>query len=275
MDPVFPAPGTPLPFENALNFRELGGYPAAGGRTVRRGLLWRSGNLDEITSPADRARFEALGIRYILDLRSVLEAAAHPDPVPDSARYERICAMRFLNGDEIDFSPRGMARLNAEIDQLVAKEGRPFSEHERFGQMYRRMPFHNPAYRALFAALEAGETPLLFHCSAGKDRTGVAAMLILLALGADRETVIADYLQTNFCRKPAIDAYLAAHADEWERGDATQRARLRSIEGVIPAFAAATLAEIEARYPTYEAYFAAEYGLDAARLAALRERYLE
>ena len=266
------APGTPLPFSRALNFRELGGYPAASGRTVRRGLLWRSAALDEFDTAADRALYESLGLRYVLDLRSRLEAAAHPDLVPAGARYERICAMRFADGSEIDFSPAGMAKLAAERDAEAAALGRDPDDFDMFAALYRRMPFHNPAYRALFAAMEAGEAPLLFHCSAGKDRTGVGAMLILLALGASRETALADYMLTNVCRKPAIDAFLAAHAGEIQTD--ADRVRLQSMEGVVLPMAAGTLDAIETRYPTYEAYFAAEYGLDARRLAALREKYL-
>lgn len=273
MSVPYPAPGTPLAFEKALNFRELGGYMAAGGRTVRRGLLWRSAALDEFDTAADRALYESLGLRYILDLRSVQEAAAHPDLVPAGARYERICAMRFADGSEIDFSPAGMARLAAELDQDAAALGRALDDFDMFAALYRRMPFANPAYRALFAAMEAGETPLLFHCSAGKDRTGVGAMLILLALGASRETALADYMLTNVCRKPAIDAFLAAHAGEIQTD--ADRVRLQSMEDVVLPMAAGALDAIEARYPSYEAFFEAEYGLDAKRLAALRERYLE
>ena len=59
------------------------------------------------------------------------------------------------------------------------------------------MPFGNPAYRALFGAIRAGQTPILFHCTAGKDRTGVAAALILKALGVSREDIVEDYLLTN------------------------------------------------------------------------------
>lgn len=271
--PAYPAPGTPLPFEKALNFRELGGYPAAGGRTVRHGLLWRGANLDAITSDADRALYASLGIRYILDLRAAIETAKHPDLVLPGTRYERICAMRFLDGQEIDFSPAGMAKMAGERDQVAAELGHYPSEFEMFRALYGRMPFDNPAFRALFRAMEAGETPLLFHCSAGKDRTGVGAMLVLLALGASRETALRDYMQTNVCRKPAIEAFLAAHADELKTD--ADRVRLESMEGVVLPMAEYTLDAIEARYPSYEAYFEAQYGLDAARLTALRERYLE
>ena len=68
--------------------------------------------------------------------------------------------------------------------------------------MYRQMLTGNKAFKELFRALEAGETPILFHCTSGKDRTGVAAMLILLALGASDETICADYARTNSAAPP-------------------------------------------------------------------------
>ena len=72
--------------------------------------------------------------------------------------------------------------------------------------MYERMLFGNKAYKELFRALEAGETPVLFHCSAGKDRTGVAAILILLALGASDKTIAEDFEKTNIWRRPELEA---------------------------------------------------------------------
>ena len=100
-------------------------------------------------------------------------------------------------------------------------------------RMYRQMLFGNKAFKELFRALEAGETPILFHCSAGKDRTGVAAMLILLALGASDETICADFVQTNVCRKAEIDALLAGHAEEIA-ADPSKRMRFCTQAGVDP-----------------------------------------
>lgn len=262
-------PGTPLPFAHALNFRELGGYPAAGGRTVRRGLFYRSGNLDELQNPEDWPRLTALGLREILDLRSAGESAAHPDPMVPGAHSRRICAMRYADGAEMDFSPAGMARLEAERQRLGLAGGAALLR-----LFYGGMPFGNPAYRELFRLLEAGRTPLLFHCSAGKDRTGVAAMLILLALGAARRTAVEDYLRTNACRRPILKQLLAENA-EAIRTDPAERTRLIGMAGVLREAADLTLDLMLERYGSFEAYFAAEYGLDAPRLAALRDRYLE
>ena len=95
-------------------------------------------------------------------------------------------------------------------------KGKKDEEHNLADAMYEQMLFRNKAYKELFRALEAGETPILFHCSGGKDRTGVAAMLILLALGASDETICQDFVRTNVCRRPELEKIWAAHAEEIE-----------------------------------------------------------
>ena len=262
--PVHPAPGTQLPFAGATNFRELGGYPADEGKTVRWGQIWRGVCTARLTDPADRARLDALGLRLILDLRSTAEAQAEPDYVPDGARLVQICALCGDDGHEISFAPGDIERM-----MHTAREGENI-----LYRMYRQMLFGNKAFKELFRALEAGETPILFHCSAGKERTGVAAMLILLALGASDETICADFVQTNVCRKAEIDALLAGHAEEIA-ADPSKRMRFCTQAGVDPGAAPYVLQVIREACGSAEEYLAREYGLTPARRMRLRRMYLE
>jgi len=262
--PVHPAPGTQLPFAGATNFRELGGYPADEGKTVRWGQIWRGVCTARLTDPADRARLDALGLRLILDLRSTAEAQAEPDYVPDGARLVQICALCGDDSHEISFAPGDIERM-----MRTAREGENI-----LYRMYRQMLFGNKAFKELFRALEAGETPILFHCSAGKDRTGVAAMLILLALGASDETICADFVQTNVCRKAEIDALLAGHAEEIA-ADPSKRMRFCTQAGVDPGAAPYVLQVIREACGSAEEYLAREYGLTPARRMRLRRMYLE
>lgn len=262
-----PRPGAEIKFEGADNFRELGGYRAADGRRVRRGLLYRGGNLDRLQSPADRAKLESLGLRVVLDLRAAGEAARRPDPVLPGVENIRICGMRNADGSEMDFSADGIRRLEEEKAQYVAAAGREVHDNEWFSYLYTKVPFGNPAYHRLFALLEEGRVPLLFHCSCGKDRTGIGAMLILLALGVDRPTVLRDYMLTNTYRRAILERYLATLPCE-------SRLLAIPVEGVSYQMATGTLAAIETRFATYEEYFAAEFGLTSPRLTSLRDRYL-
>lgn len=262
-----PVPGTQLSFEGAANFRELGGYTADEGKTVRWGQIYRGIPTGLIASGTDRAKLDALGLRLILDLRSAEEARRLPDYVPDGARLVNLCGLCTEDGHEISFAPGDIERLT---EGTGVKDGEP-----AFVQlMYKRMLFGNKAFKELFRALEAGETPILFHCSAGKDRTGVAAMLILLALGASDETICADYEQTNVCRKKQIDQLLAEHAEEIA-ADPSRRAHYTGVAGVEPETAPFVLRTIREQYGSAEEYLEKEYGLTPARLMRLRRMYLE
>ena len=262
--PEHPAPGTQLPFAGGNNFRELGGYRADEGKTVKWGQIYRGFPTGRLTTEADRARLDGLGLRLILDLRSSAEAAKLPDYVPDGARLVQICGLRDATGQEIDFSPNDIQRL-----VQSAPAGMSLTQ-----LMYRQMLTGNKAFKELFRALEAGETPILFHCSAGKDRTGVAAMLILLALGASDETICADFVQTNVCRKAEIDALLAGHAEEIA-ADPSKRMRFCTQAGVDPGAAPYVLQVIREACGSAEEYLAREYGLTPARRMRLRRMYLE
>ena len=273
MQVVF-SPGAEIKFEGANNFRELGGYRAADGRQVKYGLLYRGGNLDLLKSEADHARLASLGLREILDLRSAGESAAHPDPAVPGAHYQRVCGMRNADGTEMDFSGQGIERLRQEKEAFERSVGRPVHDFEWFSALYREMPFRNPAYHALFAMLEGRRVPVLFHCSGGKDRTGVAAMLILLALGASDETICADFVQSNTCRKEEIEALWAEHAEEIAARP-EQKYFYLGISGVHPDDGPFVLQTIREQYGTTDAYLEAEYGLTPARLMRLRRMYLE
>ena len=262
--PAHPAPGTQLAFAGGNNFRELGGYPADEGKHVRWGQIYRGIPTGKLTGEADRRLLDSLGLRLILDLRSSGEAKKEPDYVPDGARLVQICGLCAEDGAEIAFAPGDIEKL-----MQTAEEGESISQ-----RLYRRMLTGNKAFKELFRALEAGETPILFHCSAGKDRTGVAAMLILLALGASDEVICADFEQTNACRKAEIDAVLAEHAAEIA-ADPACRVRYYAMAGVDPAAAPFVLDTIRREFGSAENYLETEYGLTPARLMRLRRMYLE
>ena len=262
--PAHPVPGTQLDFAGGTNFRELGGYEADEGKHVKWGQIWRGIPTCKLTGEADRAKLDALGLRLILDLRSVEEAKKEPDYVPDGARLVQICGLCAEDGHEIAFAP-------GDIDRLMASAPEGYDVPR---VLYRRMLTSNKAFKELFRALEAGETPILFHCSAGKDRTGVAAMLILLALGASDETICADYAQTNVCRRAEIEAVMQEHADEIA-ADPSCRNHYYRMAGVSPEAAPFVLDTIRSQFGSAENYLEAEYGLTPARLMRLRRMYLE
>ncbi|MEE3378365.1 MAG: tyrosine-protein phosphatase, partial [Lachnospiraceae bacterium] len=136
------------------------------------------------------------------------------------------------------------------------------------------LAFSNESYRFMFDRLLAGKAPLLFHCSNGKDRTGVAAMLILLALGVDEEAVKADFLLSNESRKGVIEGLMKKYEVFASRSD-NARSFFTMIGGVLPESADMMMSEILERYGTYENYMEQEYGFDEEILARFRDMYLE
>ncbi len=257
-------------FRRELNVRELGGYIASDGRRVKHGMLFRTAALGELDE-AELDALHGLGIRYVLDLRSGEEADGLPDPAIPGAEQVRISGCMDADGNEVNLSPSAILNL---IENLRRKDDD--SEDgivSAVAEVYSSLAFDNIAYRELMAKLEQGAAPMLFHCTAGKDRTGIAAMIILMALGVDEETIIADYLLTNEYRHEAIEEKLADHPI-LSRIDLFELA-VRAGEGVVEDFGRRVFEEIRQEYGTTSAYLEREFGLTGERLAALRDMYLE
>lgn len=250
-------------FAAELNLRELGGLPTNDGRHVRCGLFYRGSSLLDL-SDAERARVDELGLRYMLDLRAAGEAEGKADYVPAGCTYERIGGMRFDDGTEVDFSPGAIERF-LEMDPDAMVDGR-FME-----RLYVNMMFGNPAVQALVAQVAAGEVPVYFHCTAGKDRTGVCALVVGLLLGISREALFEDFLLTNEYRRSIIEGV----ADHLPAGTPPEEIEhWKRANGVNVRDLTAAWEAVEDRCGSPEAYLAQEFGLDEAAVAALRDRYL-
>lgn len=254
-------PGYVDGFPLTMSLRELGGWQAADGRTVRHGLLFRGSALADL-SDEQRDRVHALGLRFVLDLRAPGECVDRADYVPGGAEYVRISGMYDAHGDEVDFSPAGITRMLSQIE----------ANPERFMMdLYTSMAFGNPAVHALVERFRAGQAPLYFHCTAGKDRTGVCAAMLLMLLGMDDDAIVEEFLLTNDYRAQIINNPPSTMPDGFEFVDPDEWAQMN---GVTEQDLRAVFAAIDERYATREAYFADEFGIDATSLAELRNRYL-
>lgn len=242
-------------FPDALNLRDFGGWRGDGGRPIKKEVVYRSGRLswlDDVT----RDHLAQLRLKTILDLRSDEEATAHPDPPLPGARIVHVDAKRGDVGDQLS--------EHATFDELVAAKVHASVD----------MAFGSEALRMMFSLLaEPGSTPLLIHCNSGKDRTGVASIVLLMALGASDETIMLDYLLSNAYRAAEI-AWSQTLVDGFAELPHDIQQLYTIMQGVIPHTCQAILDEIDARYPSRAAYLAAECGVGAAELQALRSRLL-
>jgi protein-tyrosine phosphatase len=179
------------------NFRDFGGYKTQNGKCLKRGLLFRSGDLSKATD-ADLGRIATLGIKTVCDLRSEGERKKEPDRIPVAKPFTFFnIPMRPI----VEYHGRSLRRL---FSLMFGSERKMDYEAESY-QAYREYATdYLPQLKALFQRISDPENlPLLIHCSAGKDRTGVVAGLIQLVLGVPPEVAIEDYLKTN----GNLDAY--------------------------------------------------------------------
>ena len=237
------------PFEGCFNFRDIGGYRAADGRAIPWGRYFRAGRQDRMT-PGDLERATNLGIRTQIDLR-------RPDEVRDCGRgpFETMgasyVALSVLPGGSYE-------RLNRETGTL--------------GERYLAyLQFDPEPWRNVFEVLaDPGAYPVLLHCTAGKDRTGVITALLLSILGVDRAVIEADYALTNrdVPRHVAFAASGPGFPDGMTREAFTRAAGVR--EDAIGVF----LDGLEELYGN-PLDFLRSIGVDDAMQDAIRDRLLE
>ena len=241
-----------VPLQGGSNFRDLGGHRTADGRTVRRGVVFRSAHLGGLTGE-DRQQLGKLGVRTIVDLRGVNEAAETPHLI-----------------DGLDCRVVGAPiepQLNEKLRDAVA-DGRatPFLVTQFLTDHYRDYPRRcAPGFRTLFATLSDGQhRPLVFHCTAGKDRTGFASALLLTLLGVHWDDVMQDYLRTN--------ELWTGHIGRYPELDIDTRAAI--IEARTP-YLEAAFEVVNADYGSPESFAEKALGLDVAGRQRLRADLLE
>ena len=249
--------GHVVAIQGARNLRDIGGYPAAEGKRVRYGHVFRSGHplLNETTTTV---AVERLGLATICDLRSNAERGARcwPSPVLTTRTY---WTRDYEQGDG------DLYVLLRSPDTTVA------AAQDAMLAAYRRLPYEQiEAVRAVFQHLLNGKTPLLVHCSAGKDRTGIVVALLLTVLGVPRAHILEDYELTAHFHPPAK----ARH--DWD-GDGAM-AFLRDVPGDIWAAVAGAPAayldvmfsKLEAEHGSVEAFLTDVAGFDQGGIAHLR-----
>ena len=253
-----------LPLERGSNFRDIGGYPAAGGRHVKWGMIYRSGATPLLTD-ADVKKVEALNLTNMVDLRSIEERQLAPS---------RIVGIPY-NAVGYSMAPLMSA---AESTSHPSEAAVPID----LGAFYRKMPeTMAPQFRLLFDRLLANGAPLVYNCSAGQDRTGLATALILAALGVPRDIIIADYhLSTQYRRPeyemPSFDPAAFqnnAAAQMFAQYKGTKAEPLKDANG--EAFLSSAFEVIDKRYGSVEAYLDRVLDVSAIDLAALRRIYTE
>lgn len=249
-----------IPLEGIYNLRDLGGYETVDGHTVKTGCLFRSDELHTLTD-ADLEAVANLGVRVLFDLRNEGERTLKPNPsLAGVIVHERQAPM-----------PEGAGRT---LEEQVAQGDRPVqADDEEFGSIYiTLLTYLGKELRHIVElAADAAENPLLFHCVAGKDRTGITAAILLGLLGVPDETILDDYELTTKLWSPMRMEQLAGLIAEHNL-DADNL--LLTVSARRPVLAKA-LAHIHETYGSFEAYAQQALEVDEATIAKLRAALLE
>jgi len=261
-------PSRHVPLQGASNFRDFGGYPAADGRTVRWRRLFRSDRLSELTA-ADYEALGAYGIRFVYDLRRDSEVSASPTRWQGEAGPELIRSPIFSD----DSGRHMLLRMSADGSPPDADLAR-----QVMIETYARMVSDPGALATLggiFARLTASDAfPALFHCAAGKDRTGVTCALILMALGVARDDVVEDFMLTQryYDAAAGLERNVSQVVDHAGRG--WSREALRPMFGVERAYIETALDLVHAAGGV-EAFLIERLGVSSDGLERLREQLLD
>ncbi|HEX7854234.1 MAG TPA: tyrosine-protein phosphatase [Sphingobium sp.] len=249
-----------LPLQGGRNFRDLGGYRTADGHSVKWGLLFRSGEMHDLTAQ-DYGYLNKIGIRTVCDFRDRTERKTEPTEWQGKAPtiffddYDMQEAALMPTGDMKSWTPEQARQVMAASYPKMLTT---------FAGQYRRM----------FQELLAGRAPLAFHCSAGKDRTGIAAALILTSLGVPRETVVQDYLLTN--RYLNVDAAMkSANSPAAQQWLSLPAPVLQAFGKADPSYIDAVLNALDAHAGGARGYLHDVMGLSDADIAKLRTLYLD
>ncbi|MFJ3926116.1 tyrosine-protein phosphatase [Streptomyces sp. NPDC090022] len=240
-----------IKLDGTVNFRDAGGYRTANGQWVKMGEVYRSDALNKLTE-GDLAKLQRLRVKTVFDLRMADERSKDADKVPAGATY--VVADVLGGSGSFTTMPRTPDEaVKAMVDaEKVMVSSAPAKA----------------AYTQVFDGMRRDDRrSVLFHCTAGKDRTGWADAALLTALGVPRETVMADYLASNDYRKAANDAILS-HLP------AQQAAVYKPMLDVRPEYLNSGYDEVKARYGSFDRYLKDGLGIDARELKDLKKDLL-
>jgi protein-tyrosine phosphatase len=252
-----------IKLEGQPNFRDLGGYKTTDGRTVKWGLIYRAGQLSKLTD-SDLSRLKDLNIRTVVDLRGQAEVERGKDLLPEGARGVNFPI-------DVGSLPKEPAPAGS-----TAPQGDFMLEATKSIMLYR-----TDVYAGLIRELAVPQNrPLVFHCTAGKDRAGVGAAIVLTLLGVPWETVREDYLLSNYYRKAENERDLKNIRDSIAKRDGIppEKVDVSSYESmyyVKPEYIDAAHQAVIKKYGSMENYLKQGLGISDETINRLRSELLE
>lgn len=243
-----------LPLEGQNNFRDLGGYQTIDGKTVKWGLLFRSGQLSNLTDN-DLNYLSSIPLQTIIDFRTAEERNSQVAKLPNSVHKNNLL-------------PVTPGNLSREVVQKMINEGDVEKTVQFLTDINEQLILQNQdQYKEFFAVLQNNSAPIMYNCTAGKDRTGLATALLLSALGVDMETIIQDYLLTNTYADLSVDTVLK----QYNLANIKQAEALYTLLTVDQDYLLKALYTIEEHYGSVEVFLTEQLDVD---IPLMRELYL-
>jgi protein-tyrosine phosphatase len=265
-----------LKIEGVINFRDLGGYQTEDGFTVRWGKMYRSAQLDRMTEQGAKD-MAALGIKTVIDLRFSDETRRYPTmrhAVPDAD----ILSWH----DESDDNGGDKGEAIKRLWQQSLDSNDPAQVREAMRLNYpKKLYSHQAIYKKMLMRLIDQQTPLVFHCAAGKDRTGVAAALILSLLGVSDELIIEDYLLTQAETENLLSSFHTggasgpqANSDFQQKLASYPRALVQPVFDADLSYITTLIDYVSEQYGGFNKYASSLLSFEADDVKRLRERLL-
>lgn len=257
-----------IELQGAVNVRDLGGFVTAQGRRLAAGRLFRADALHKLTD-GDVEVLAGLGLRTVIDFRSPREiTGSGPDRLPPGIDHLELP----ISGGNIT-ATLGTASGESAGARPDLGEGRAAELMRTINRQFVTEPEYRAAFaRTLHLIADPGHDPLLFHCTAGKDRTGWMAAIVLTALDVPREQVLADYLATNDYVWPSYRAWLTRAA---ESGQVRDPAAMRELLYQDPSYIGEAFAAVESGYGTFDRFLTDGLDFGPAQVERLRAALLE
>lgn len=242
-----------VPVKGGMNFRDIGGYKTTDGKEVVWGKVYRSASIDKLTD-ADVSLMDKKGIHTVVDFRGVAEAAKAPDRLPKNTDYT--------------LSPAGSDSLpNASQMVKFLKEGNFL---EKFYGVD-AVTYSGDRFRPLFVKLLTldNNEAIMYHCTGGRDRTGMATALFLYILQVPQETIEADYVASNVYLKKMNKGMMAPLA----KMSGLSEERIEKEMALRPELIRSFFAEIKEKYGSVENFLQQEMAVGSKEIALLRKEY--
>lgn len=254
--------------KHVANMRDLGGIPVADGRHVVSGKLYRGGHLGKISEREAMRLKNEFGFGLIVDLRSPSELQEKPDFVPEGVDYIHLPSLTNEQNPAINRRNR-----LSELKRIMKKEGGAVGHLSDIYRLLVTQQMSIDSHRELLKRmLECEDEAIYWHCTQGKDRTGVAAAVILMALGANRDEIVGEYLnerRTLKVRNGFLTTLVGVILFNMKA-----RTNLSALMNAKRPCMEAALDEVEKLYGSYEEFIRTGLGITDEQIARLREKYL-